>query len=150
MLMCRVRSLLNALVSPRLSGSWAEGWIEDVVQEALLDVLRGYRSCRASSETAARSWVRTIGRREIAQLCRHEAERSRHTVSLTDHIYAPAASSLGPMPLEDSTVLSRLRKVLDQAGPDESRLLWARFQISASWAEVGQELGIAPTAAKRR
>jgi DNA-directed RNA polymerase specialized sigma24 family protein len=42
-----VRALLVRVVAPRLAGGWTAGRVEDVVSEAVLDVLRAHPHCRA-------------------------------------------------------------------------------------------------------
>jgi RNA polymerase sigma factor (sigma-70 family) len=50
----------------------------------------------------------------------------------------------------DRAVLQRLEAALATLTPDQNRLLWYRIIAQWSWSELGAELGVARSAAKRR
>jgi RNA polymerase sigma factor (sigma-70 family) len=136
-------------VSQRLRGGWTEAWVEDVVQESLLDVFRGLRECRAHSEGELRAWARTIAHRQVASLIRREAPRLEVVVPLAT---LPGIADTGhqePSP-RLRALLAVLAAAVDDLPPAQSYLLWAHVQTDATWRETGAELGIAATAAKRR
>jgi RNA polymerase sigma factor (sigma-70 family) len=130
-------------------GSWALDWLEDVVQEAVLDTLRAYRSCLARSEAEFRSWLHTIARRRLLQLVRSETTACEARAQLAVEILLDQASPAFP----SSQLRSKLKWLDEQLAnlpPDHVTLLWAKSQSGATWKEVGATLGIPPTAAKRR
>ena len=138
------RCVLRSLVRCKLAGGWAESWIDDVVQNATLDLLRGFPSCRADTVAGVHAWLRTIARRETATLFRGEARRVR----LTDPLEAAeGAAQNGSLPPPAPLLL---RQFLDALPAHQHRLLWLRLQLSASWREVGAEMGVPASAAKRR
>lgn len=142
----RLRVNLHAQVSRRLRGGWTEAWIEDVVQESLLDILRGLRECRAHSDAELRAWSSTIVRRRVASLLREEKPRLMATASLTAVADIPEYSETYD-PCELHAVVMEIAKNLTDA---QSRILWMRLQIHATWPEIATELGISDSAAKRR
>jgi DNA-directed RNA polymerase specialized sigma24 family protein len=139
-----VRALLMRLISPLLAGGWTDGWVEDVVGEAVIDVLRAHPCCRAAGEGEFRAWVATIARREVATFLRCELPRQHLHSPLGPHLTLPDPSpdvdpetsriSLGHLPLTRA----------------EREFLLLRLDATLTWAEIGREFGIAGTAAKRR
>lgn len=148
-LMKVARDLLLALISPRMRGGWTEGWIEDVVQEALLDIVRGYTGCRARTEAEARAWVATIARREVAMLYRREARRAQSYGHLSAAENFPDTSIDRPTPRVAQS-LNSVRDATERLTDAQHHLLWTRLPTAQPWTEVGRELGITPSAAKRR
>jgi RNA polymerase sigma factor (sigma-70 family) len=148
-LLCSLRGCLRAQISRRLRGGWTEAWIEDVVQESLLDAFRGLRECRAHSEGELRAWARTIARRQVASLIRHEAPRLESAVPLSTLPAVADTDPPDPSPRLRS-LLAALADAVEDLSPSQSYLLWARLQTDATWSETGAELGIAASAAKRR
>jgi RNA polymerase sigma factor (sigma-70 family) len=140
------RERLSALVQRRLRGGHTEPWIEDVVQESLVDVLRSYRDCRAASEAEAIAWITAIGRREVAELFRREGRATLVDLSYTDTVAAPGESD-DPSP---DPRRQFLRAALQRLGSSQHRLLWSRLVVALTWPQVGAELRISHTAAKRR
>lgn len=141
------RPVLMAAVAPRLAGGWCDSWTQDVVQEALLDIVRSHRRCRASTEREVLAWVCAIGRREVAELFRREADR--RDLSL-DAACSFAASSPPPPSPRIARALRSLQTVLSDLTEDQQRLLWMRWVASWTWAEVAGDLETTAGGAKRR
>jgi DNA-directed RNA polymerase specialized sigma24 family protein len=141
------RKVLLATVGPRLRGGWCEDWTEDVVQEALVDIVRAHGDCRASSEREVVAWVRSIGRRQVAELFVKEAGRRGSSLDAVGDVAAVEACAPSP---RIARALESVRAVVCTLGREHHRLLWSRVVASHTWQEVGEELGIPPTAAKRR
>jgi RNA polymerase sigma factor (sigma-70 family) len=136
-------------VAHRLRGGWTEAWIEDVVQESLLDVLRGLRECRADSEAELRVWATTIARRQVANLMRREAPRFKSAVPLSNLPEIADIDLPDPSPRIEP-LLAALAHAADDLNPSQAYLLWTRVHADVTWREVGAEIGIAASAAKRR
>jgi DNA-directed RNA polymerase specialized sigma24 family protein len=81
----------------QLRGGWTESWIDDVVQDALLDIVRSVHGCRATSEREVRAWVAAIGRRRIRNLFREESH-GRVALPLDDAHSLTAPGSTPPSP----------------------------------------------------
>jgi RNA polymerase sigma factor (sigma-70 family) len=141
----RVRALLVRSIAPRLAGGWAAAFAEDVVGDAMVDVLRGFAGCRAGCEGEFRAWIAAIARREIASFFRHEAGRHRLHVSLQSGLPLSA-----PFEEPDEDAGEPDASLTLDLSAAEWNLLRLRIDTSATWSEVGRELGIPATAAKRR
>jgi len=103
-----------------------------VVQESLLDAVRGLRGCRAHSEAEFRAWARTIARRQVASLMRREAPRLESAVPLST--LAGVADTGPPDPSPGlRSLLAALADAVDDLSPSQSYLLWARLQTDATW-----------------
>src|SRR5690606_41602445 len=70
-------SHLRRTIAPSLRGGWAEDWLDDVVDECVLDVLRALHSCRARNEGQLLAWLAAIKRRQLALLFRRESRSDR-------------------------------------------------------------------------
>jgi DNA-directed RNA polymerase specialized sigma24 family protein len=93
------RRQLMTLAGRRLAGGWTAAWIEDVVQDSLVDILRGYPRCRARTESELRAWIHAIGCRNVAALFRREGSRAAATVPLAtqQHVaFSPGAHHPAP------------------------------------------------------
>ena len=64
------RKVVLAVVRRRLRGGWTGDYIPDVIQDSLVDVLRSYGECQATSEGGVRAWIQAIARREVIELFR--------------------------------------------------------------------------------
>lgn len=138
---------LVACIAPRLAGGWCESWTPDVVQDALVDVARSYRDCRASSEAQVHAWLVAIARRQVATLFRREHERQHVPLDFApDFPVAPPA----PPSSRIAPALDSLRIALAGLEEDHLRLLWTRWVASGTWSEVGEALGTTAGGAKRR
>src|SRR5690625_368014 len=127
-----LQGCLRAQISRRLRGGWTEAWIDDVVQESLLDAVRGLRGCRALSEAEFRAWARTIARRQVASRMRREAPRLESAVPLST--LAGVADTGPPDPSPGlRSLLAALADAVDDLSPSQSYLLWARLQTDATW-----------------
>jgi DNA-directed RNA polymerase specialized sigma24 family protein len=144
-LLASAQGLLRATIGRRLRGGWSESWIDDVVQEALLDVARSYHGCRAAEEREAIAWVDAIARREVASLFRREG--AARLEPLGPDIQQPHLDVIAP---RWATMLQHLSSELSGLSGDAQFLLWARLLGQVTWAEAGQALGIPGSAAKRR
>lgn len=122
--------------------------MDDVVQTALLNLLRSYRTCQARSEAEVRAWIHAIGRREVASLFRDESRFSRVRATLT--IGPSEWTAEHELDVEERPVIRRLRFAIRPLRTDQHLLLWMRLQERATWPEIGRELGITPAGAKRR
>lgn len=137
------------IIAPRLRGGWPESYTEDVVQDALVDIIRAHADCQAESEGETVAWVVAIGRRRVATLYRREAHRRRKRSALapTENI---ADSGVGALSPGLQRVVGSLSDPLSELSEQQHRLLWERILGGATWAEVGEALHIPHTAAKRR
>lgn len=142
--------LLRSL-SPRLKGGWTEAWLEDVVQAALLDICRHVGACRARTEEELLAWVHSIGRREVANLCRAEA-RWREGCNAFVEQQEDEASDLGPADAPETLSAHQrvLRRRLARVSPSGHEILWMRLAEHATWGEIARALGITQAGAKRR
>lgn len=144
-----LRPCLVREVTRRLRGGWTEDWIEDVVQECLLDVLRGLHGCSANSEVELRAWARAIARRQVAILIHREWPRLESAIPIYTLNDLAESSATDPSP-GFAALLAVLAAAADELTPTQSRLLWLRLQADATWREIGADLGITASAAKRR
>lgn len=144
-LLVSAQAVLQSMVSRRLRGGWSETWIDDIVQECLIDVARSYRDCRAEQEREVIAWLAAIVRRELAGFFRHEAVRSAEPlpVDLAVPEDAPPSSRWEP-------ALAWVKRELSQVSPNHQYLLWGRLVCHMTWREIGRTLGVPPSAAKRR
>lgn len=145
----RARELLLRVIVPRLRGGWPEAFTEDVVQEALVDIVRSHADCRATSEGETVAWVVAIGRRRVASLYRQEALRRKKRTPLTDIGDVPDTKAAVPSP-GLASLLTELDHAVSGLSAEHHHLLWERLLARSTWAEVGSELDIPRTAAKRR
>ena len=122
------------LASRRMGGGWAEEWIEDVVQECLLDALRGLRGCTARSECEFKAWTSTILRRRVANFIRNEEPRVRSTAPQTAILQLPDTATGDPSP-EVAALLPALSDALDDLSPSQSYLLWMPLLHLSTWRE---------------
>jgi len=139
------RAELMRSLGTRLRGGWTESWIEDVVQEAMVDVCAHLQDCRASSSSEVLGWLLAIGRREAANLFRVEGPL-RNSVSLGASCQVADFEEPDP----PSPFLRLLRRRLSHLGSDAHEVLWLRLGVNATWTEVAREIGTTPSAAKRR
>ena len=142
------RPVAYAVIRPRLRGGWCEDWTDDVVQEVLLDIVRAHGGCRAVSDADLTAWVAAIARREVAEFFRRE-----HWHSETVGLLAMARLSVErdePAAGAASVAIESLRPLMARLAPDQHELLYERLISAATWTEVGEQLGIPATAAKRR
>lgn len=139
-----VHSHLRRTIAPSLRGGWAEDWLDDVVDECVLDVLRALHSCRARNEGQLLAWLAAIKRRQLALLFRRESRSDRV-------LYLPT-ETIDSRPFADwpAAILRELNNGIDELSEVQSRLLWMRFRLEATWREIAMELGVRPSAAKRR
>lgn len=126
---------------------------EDVAQEALYRAFRSLRTCRAASEGEVFCWLRTITRRIAIEMLRTHGPRvSRHGVELT------VAAAIAEDGLERDVdgipgIDSPERRVFDAYDmlPDDSaQVVYLHLITACRWDDVGREMGISATAAKRR
>jgi RNA polymerase sigma factor (sigma-70 family) len=142
MLFATLRSRLLKQVRWTLRGGWTESWAEDLVQDALVDILQYGPGCRATSIAELQLWLRRIRDRRIAALFRAEGRRAVNGVALQDDLPADAD-------LPHAWMGELIRAFAPLTDPQE-RLLWLRLQERATWPEIAASFGISPAAAKRR
>jgi DNA-directed RNA polymerase specialized sigma24 family protein len=83
----------------------------------------------------------------VAELFRQEADRRGSSLDAAGDVAAVEACTPSP---RIARALESVRAVVCTLGREHHRLLWSRVVASHTWQEVGEELGIPPTAAKRR
>ena len=156
------------LRSSRVVDRWCRQWqasllerrrlVDDVVQESLFHVWRHFRTCRAGSDGELHAWIRRVAQNSAVDLLRRTYPEHRALVQIvrfesdTDHDLATAVAdheeSSGDYHLQ---LVAEVCALLDrQTGPDVRHLLWLRLVGGHSWLEIGQELGVSWTAARRR
>lgn len=138
------RRVVLSVVRRRLRGGWTGDHIPDVMQDALVDILRSYEECEATSEGGVRAWIQAIARREVTELFRRGPGEG---CEIDPEWAEPADTPPSPR-------IARALVSLEQAAASleglSHRLLWARFLVGMTWHEVGVELGLPSSAAKRR
>lgn len=126
---------------------------EDVAQEALYRAYRSLRACRAASEGEVYCWLRTITRRIAIEMLRTHAPRvSRHGVELTAAI-GIAEEGLGRDVdgiLGTDSPERRVFDAYDLLEEDSAQVVYLHLVTACGWNDVGREMGISATAAKRR
>lgn len=132
----------------------AEAFAQDVASEALIRVAEGYRSCQATTDRQLMAWTLTIARNVGLDIVRSRLVRVGALVALPhddprNEIPSPANRRDERSPAED--LLFHIMQEAHDRLPDSAQdLLWIRFVEGAEWAEVGSELGISSSSAKRR
>jgi len=132
------------------------GLAEDVVQDALFQVWRHFRTCRAVSAFELLAWLHAIGRHAAIDALRanHPERRAAiRIISLDD-----SAESIAGYVLEAngssssaSVLAADVLAMLDRTSDATVReLLWRRLVINESWFDIGVALGVSWTAARRR
>lgn len=158
-LLVRLYHPLRSFVERRLAGMPdIDDLAHDAAQDALLSIARELPTCRATTDRQLLTWALTTVQRKAIDLLRSPDALAHSRRSQVD----PAAL---PLPAPESWTDERDEASLDQselilweltqtllgaASPAARPVLWARGAEGATWAEVGEALGIAPTAAKRR
>src|SRR5690606_21361944 len=125
-------SHLRRTIAPSLRGGWAEDWLDDVVDECVLDVLRALHSCRARNEGQLLAWLAAIKRRQLALLFRRESRPDRV-------LYLPT-ETIDSRPFADwpAAILRELNNGIDELSEVQSRLLWMRFRLEMNCSEAGR------------
>ena len=129
------------------------GMAEDARQEALVAVWRHFRRCRGTTDAQVAAWIRVIALSSAVDVLRRETLSLRslddserwfaERLCMVPDDFADAPSARGLLPEILSFVDTRF-------GEPVQRLLWLRLVLGASWEDVGTELGISWTAARRR
>lgn len=115
---------------------------EDVVQETLLRAWRHFGSL--TSESAARAWLFTIARRELARI------RARRTLATEDidDLSADDEAHLAETPESDD--LEDVRRALWQLADAYREPLLLQIDLGLSVKEIGAELGLTQAAVLTR
>ena len=156
------------LRSSRVIDWWCRHWqasllerrqlIDDVVQESLFHVWRHFRTCQARSDGELHAWIRRVAQnsaidllrraypehRALVQVVRFESDADHGTVTTIADREEPSGDYHVQLVAEVCALLDR------QTGADMRHLLWLRLVGGHSWLEIGQELGVSWTAARRR
>ncbi|MBI3568122.1 MAG: sigma-70 family RNA polymerase sigma factor [Gemmatimonadetes bacterium] len=148
-LFCTLRPIVRRFLVARFGrGGRVHPWAEDVEQETLFRVHVHFHACRASSVGGFVAWVLVIARTAALDALRAELPVERDTVRSAIEQFADENSADDG----DDSPSRAVRVVQAQAllSPCDAELLWLRIVANRSWVEVGRELGISWTAARRR
>ncbi len=132
------------------------GLVDDVVQDALFQVWRHFRRCRASSAFELRAWLYAIGRHAAIDALRanHPERRAAIRIISLDATAEPIAGYTmddGGSSSSASMLVAEVLAMLDRTSDASVReLLWRRLVVNESWLDIGAALGISWTAARRR
>lgn len=129
------------------------GAADDARQDAVVAVWRYFRRCRATTDAQVAAWIRVIALSSAVDAIRRETFFLR-SLDASDYWIA---NRLSEEP-DDFTDAPSMRSVLPEIlsfvdrrfGEPAQRLLWLRLVLGESWEDVGSELGISWTAARRR
>ncbi|MBI3568882.1 MAG: sigma-70 family RNA polymerase sigma factor [Gemmatimonadetes bacterium] len=128
-------------------GGIVQPWAEDVEQETLFRVHVHFHACRANSVGGFVAWVLVIARTAALDALRAELPVERDTYRSAIERFADE-SGAGD---DDSPSLAvRVVQAQSLLPPRDAELLWLRVVANRSWVEVGSEMGISWTAARRR
>ena len=124
--------------------------LDDLRQEVLLRVVRGFTSCRATSDGELLSWLNTIAIRCIADHFRTKASslvlNGIPMEGFPDQASESGQGSLKPLsPLEVAVFQAEAELPLDKR-----HLLRAKLLDGLTWSQIAEEFGITQAAAKRR
>jgi RNA polymerase sigma factor (sigma-70 family) len=138
-----------AQIVRRTLGGWhggllsQHGLLDDVVQDTLLRAWVHRTQCRATSDAGVAEWLRAIARLSAIDALRAERSQQR--------IYIDVDTMGGAEPTSEPSALAvELATLSWTLGSDASEVLWLRLVSGREWAEIGAELGITWTAARRR
>lgn len=158
-LLVRLYHPLRSFVERRLSGMPdIDDLAHDAAQDALLSIARELPTCRATTDRQLLTWALTTTQRKAIDLLRSPdalAQRRRSAIdpaALPVHAPEPSAEGHDEEALDRSELVlwELTRRLLGAVSPAARPVLWARGAEGATWTEVGEALGIPPTAAKRR
>lgn len=158
-LLVRLYHPLRSLVQRRLFGMPdVEELAHDAAQDALLRIARELPTCRATTDRQLLTWALTTVQRTAIDLLRSPDALAHSRRSPLEpaafSVAAPEISAEGhdeaALDQSEMVLWELTRILLDTVPPAARPVLWARGAEGATWAEVGEALGIPPTAAKRR
>lgn len=115
---------------------------EDVVQETLLRAWRHFGSL--TSESAARAWLFTIARRELARI------RSRRTLATEDIDDLSAEDEVHLAASPETDDLEDVRRALWHLADSYREPLLLQIDLGLSVKEIGAELGLSQAAVLTR
>jgi RNA polymerase sigma factor (sigma-70 family) len=124
---------------------------KDVVQDALLRMVKGLPDCMAQSDAQVIAWALTI----VRNLCisYYRALRRHRSVRLEDDVFQSAAEmppGHGSAEAPRAALLLLVRRVVSQLPTAARQLIELRFGQGASWSTLAAELGTTRCGAKRR
>ncbi len=136
----------------------AKGGVSDLVQESLMDAVRGFDAFQGSSEDELRHWLRRILLNNLVSFTRRFREAGKRAVgrevSLEGDSNVPAAG----VPADDTSPSGRaiereqaalIEAALARLPEDYRRVLTMRYQEERSFEDIGRELGLTPDAARK-
>lgn len=123
----------------------------DLAQEALVRIASSLCQSRAQTQEQLIAWCLVIARNVSIDFLRASQREPSHHGSTLDggHPLVGGETAMVPAP-EFSVLFGLLRDAEAEVSDDSRRILYLRLVENASWAAVGEELGIAESAAKRR
>lgn len=154
-LFARYYPRVRALVRQRLDqGLRRDMDSDDLLQEAMLDAIRGFERFELRSRAELIGWFARIVENRMRSAGRHQhaAKRDRDKeVSLrfvAEYLeqssagFQPEADTPGPQQLAtEREELERLQACLDRLEPDQRRVLLLRHRHNLSWGAIAHELG---------
>lgn len=148
-LLCTLRPIVRRFLLSKFGRAGEPlPWTDDIEQETLLRVHLHFHACRATSVAGVVAWVLVIARSAALDALRDELPRMRELGgSAIEQIADPDAETDAHEPSEVAVQLVQAQSLLS---PRDAELLWHRIVANRSWSEVGSELGISWTAARRR
>lgn len=158
-LLVQLHTCITRSLQYRLGGDpYAEGFIEDAVQESLYRIALSLGSCCASTDQQFLAWVRTIARhvaidwlrsnhvRYMTLLFKADLEESASRTSYDEWRCGTDAEFRSAKEI----VIQILHGVLEAMPDVAHRILWFRLVEQASWSDVAAEIGTTSAGAKRR
>ena len=147
----RVRALVRRRISDELRSEMESG---DLLQEAMLDAIRGFSGFEVRSRKELIGWFARIVENNLRTELRHmhAQKRDRARAVPLDYVtrymeesephHRPQADGLDPLELSSRKEQQRiLLRSLGDLEPEQRRVIELRHGRGATWAEIAGELG---------
>lgn len=157
-LLSRLYPALQGFLRGRLTTTPAlQGWLPDIVQEAMIRIDGGIWRCEFAEDRALIAWCLTVARHTTTDFVRANIDRAAELILTSDlellasrrrwwtSSWASPADFIGTPGFR-----AALNEVLDKLDDEEHILLWSRIVEGGSWGDVAGALRISAGAAKRR
>ncbi len=152
-LLARYAPRVREIVSIRLGASLrARVETADLLQETLVEALRGFDRFEIREDAHFLSWLARIAERQVLRSAEHHAAARRDPRRAVPLEAARAAGSAGPSPATSADLEEQRRLVADCVAelPERYRHVIAeRDYAGADWASVARETGLATANAAR-
>jgi RNA polymerase sigma-70 factor (ECF subfamily) len=154
-LFARYYPRVRALVRQRIDqGMRKDIDSDDLLQEAMLDAIRGFERFEVRSRRELIGWFARIIENRMRSVGRHMHAQKRDRAKevplgyVADYLeqsnadFQPQADTPGPQQLAtEREEVERLQECLDELEEDQRRVLLLRHRHNLSWGTIAQELG---------